>query len=66
LIDRLREAAAEEEYLQAGYELQRYVTENMLYQSVTTLPFTQAAHNYVRGYGGFYAYNRFESTWLDQ
>jgi ABC-type transport system substrate-binding protein len=66
LIDRLREAASEEAYLQAGYELQRHVTENMLYQSVTTLPFTQAARTSVRGYGSFFAYNRFESTWLEQ
>jgi ABC-type transport system substrate-binding protein len=66
LIDRLREATTEEAYLQAGYDLQRYVTENMLYQSVTTLPFTQAARTFVKGYGGFYAYNRFEDTWLDQ
>jgi peptide/nickel transport system substrate-binding protein len=66
LIDRLREATTEEAYLQAGHDLQRYVTENMLFQSVTTLPFTRAAHNYVKGYGSFYAYNRFESTWLDK
>jgi ABC-type transport system substrate-binding protein len=66
LIDRLREATTEEAYLQAGYDLQRYVTENMLYQSVTTLPFTQAARKLVKGYGSFYAYNRFESTWLDK
>jgi ABC-type transport system substrate-binding protein len=66
LIDRLREAATEEAYLQAGYDLQRYVTENMLYQSVTSLPFTQAARTFVKGYGAFYAYNRFETTWLDK
>jgi len=66
LIDRLREAATEEAYLQAGYELQRYVTENMLYQSVTTLPFTQAARTYVKGYGHLYQANRFEATWLEK
>jgi peptide/nickel transport system substrate-binding protein len=66
LIDRLREAATEGAYLQAGYDLQRYVTENMLYQSVTSLPFTQAARTFVKGYGAFYAYNRFETTWLDK
>jgi peptide/nickel transport system substrate-binding protein len=66
LIDRLREAATEEAYLQAGYDLQRYVTENMLYQSVTTLPFTQAAHRYVKGYGHLRAPNRFEATWLER
>jgi peptide/nickel transport system substrate-binding protein len=67
LIDRLREATMEEAFLQAGYELQRYVTENMLYQSVTTLPFTQAAHTYVKGYENLYGYKiRFETTWLDK
>ena len=54
LIDRLREATTEEAFLQAGYDLQRYVTENMLYQSVTTLPFTQAARAYVKGYENLY------------
>ena len=66
LIDRLREAPTEEAYLQAGYDLQRYVTENMLYQSITTLPFTQAARAYVKGYGHLRAPNRFEATWLDR
>jgi peptide/nickel transport system substrate-binding protein len=66
LIDRLREAPTEEAYLKAGHDLQRYVTANMLYQSVTTLPFTQAAHASVQGYGSFFAYNRFESTWLEK
>jgi peptide/nickel transport system substrate-binding protein len=64
LIDRLREAATEEAYRQAGYDLQRYVTENMLYQSITTLPFTQAARTFVKGYGHMRAPNRFEATWI--
>ena len=67
LIDRLRETTTEEAFLQAGYELQRYVTENMLYQSVTTLPFTQAARTYVKGYENLYGYKiRFETTWVDK
>jgi peptide/nickel transport system substrate-binding protein len=67
LIDRLRETTTEEAFLQAGYEVQRYVTENMLYQSVTTLPFTQAARTYVKGYENLYGYKiRFETTWLDK
>jgi ABC-type transport system substrate-binding protein len=66
LIDRLREAPTDGSYLQAGYDLQRYVTENMLYQSLTTLPFTQAAQAYVKGYGHLRAPNRFEATWLDR
>ena len=67
LIDRLREATTEEGFLQAGYELQRYVTENMLFQSVTTLPFSQAARTYVKGYENLYGYKiRFETTWLEK
>jgi ABC-type transport system substrate-binding protein len=67
LIDRLREATTEEGFLQAGYELQRYVTENMWFQSVTTLPFSQAARTYVKGYENLYGYKiRFETTWLDK
>jgi peptide/nickel transport system substrate-binding protein len=67
LIDRLREAATEEAYLQTGYNLQRYVTENMLYQSVTTLPFTQAARANVKGYENLYGYKiRFETPWLEE
>ena len=49
LIDRIKEAPTEETYLQAGYDLQRYVTENMLYQSVTSLPFTQAGTRLCEG-----------------
>jgi ABC-type transport system substrate-binding protein len=67
LIDRLREATTEEDFLQAGYELQRYVTENMLFQSVTTLPFSQAARAYVKGYENLSGYKiRFETTWLEK
>jgi ABC-type transport system substrate-binding protein len=67
LIDRLREAVTEEAFLHAGYELQRYVTDNMLFQSVTTLPFTQAARTYVKGYENLYGYKvRFETTWIDK
>jgi ABC-type transport system substrate-binding protein len=67
LIDRLREAVTEEAFLHAGYELQRYVTDNMLFQSVTTLPFTQAARTYVKGYENLFGYKiRFETTWIDK
>jgi hypothetical protein len=65
LIGRLREAATEEVYVQAGHELQRYVTEHMLYPSVTTLPLIQAARASVQGY----AYGdpmRFETTWIEK
>jgi peptide/nickel transport system substrate-binding protein len=68
LIDRLREAPTEEEYLKAGHELQRYVVaEKMYYLSVSTLPFLQAARTYVKGYENLYGLKiRFETTWLDK
>ena len=68
LIDRLREAPTEEEYLKAGHELQRYVVaEKMYYLSVSTLPFFQAARTYVKGYENLYGLKiRFETTWLDK
>jgi ABC-type transport system substrate-binding protein len=68
LIDRLREAPTEEEYLKVGHELQRYVVaENMYYLSVTTLPFLQAARTYVKDYENLYGLKiRFETTWLDK
>jgi ABC-type transport system substrate-binding protein len=67
LIDRIKEAATEEAYLQAGHDLQRYVTETMLFQSLTTLPFLQAARSYVKGYENLHGHKiRFETTWLDK
>jgi hypothetical protein len=67
VIDRLKETATAEAYLQAGHDLQRYVTENRLYQSVTTLPFLQAARTSVRGYENLHGHKiRFETTWLDK
>jgi ABC-type transport system substrate-binding protein len=68
LIDRMKEAATEEAYLKAGHELQRYmVVETMMYPSVTTLPFLQAARTYVKGYEQLHGFKiRFETTWLDK
>jgi ABC-type transport system substrate-binding protein len=68
LIDRLREATTDEEYLQAGRELQRYVVaETMIYPSLTTLPFIQAARANVKGYEQLNGFKiRFETMWLDR
>jgi hypothetical protein len=47
--------------------LQQYVTETMLFQSLTTLPFLQAARTYVKGYENLHGFKiRFETTWLDK
>jgi ABC-type oligopeptide transport system substrate-binding subunit len=68
LIDRLREAATDDEYLKAGQELQRYVVaETMIYPSLTTLPFIQAARTYVKGYEQLHGFKvRFGSMWMDK
>jgi ABC-type transport system substrate-binding protein len=66
LIDRMREAATEEAYLQAGYDFQRYVVENMMSTSVSSYGHLQAARSYVKGYENLHGYKlRFETTWLD-
>jgi ABC-type transport system substrate-binding protein len=68
LIDRVREAPTDDEYLKAGQELQRYVVaETMIYPSLTTLPFIQAARTYVKGDEQLHGFKiRFESMWLDR
>jgi peptide/nickel transport system substrate-binding protein len=68
LIDRLREATTDEAYLTAGHDLQRYVVpETMIYTSLTTLPFIQAARAPVKGYEQLNGFKvRFETVWLDR
>jgi peptide/nickel transport system substrate-binding protein len=67
LIDRMKEAATEEAYRQAGYDFQRYLVENMMVTSATTLPFLQAARTHVKGYEHLHGFKiRFETTWLDK
>jgi hypothetical protein len=67
-LDRLRKATTDEDYLQAGRELQRYVVaETMIYPSLTTLPFIQAARTNVKGYEQLNGFKiRFETMWLDK
>jgi ABC-type oligopeptide transport system substrate-binding subunit len=67
MIDRIKQAATEEEYLREGQNLQRYIADQMLYPGVTTLPFIQAARAYVKGYENLHGHKvRFETTWLDK
>jgi peptide/nickel transport system substrate-binding protein len=67
LIDHMRETATEEEYLQAGYDFQRYVVQNMLTTSVSSYAHLQAARSYVKGYENLHGYKlRFETTWMDK
>jgi hypothetical protein len=67
LIDRMREAATEEAFRQAGDDFQRYVVENMITTSVSSFAFLQAARSYVKGSENLHGYKlRFETTWLDK
>jgi ABC-type transport system substrate-binding protein len=67
LWDRLKRAPTPEEFSRLSHEVQRYIVGNMVQMSATTLPFIQAARDYVKGYvfeRGFKI--RFETTWLDK
>ena len=67
LIDRMKEAATEETYRQAGHDFQRYVAENMIVTSAASVPFLQAARTYVKGYEHLHGFKiQFETTWLDK
>jgi hypothetical protein len=66
-IDRMKEAATEEAFLQAGYDFQQYLADNMMTTSVTSLPFLQAARTSVKGYEHLHGFKiRFETTWLEK
>jgi hypothetical protein len=63
----MKEAGTEEAFLQAGYDLQGYIAENMTSTSVTSLPFLQAARRSGKGYESLHGFkSRFETTWLDK
>jgi len=67
LIDRMREAATEEAFLQAGEDLQRYMAEHMLIASIASVPFLQATRPHVKGYEHLHGFKiRFETTWLER
>jgi hypothetical protein len=50
LIDGMKEAPTEAALLQAGYDFQRYVMDQMLTCGIASLPFLQAARSDVKGY----------------
>ena len=67
LIDRMKEAGTEEAFLQAGYDFQGDIAENMMTTRVTSLPFLQAARASVKGYEHWHgSKTRFETTWLEK
>jgi hypothetical protein len=65
LIDRFKQTTTEGHYRQAGHNPQRYVTEHVPYQSVTTIPLIQAAHAAVKGYA-YADRSCTETTWLGE
>ncbi len=53
--------------IQAGQDLQRYLTENMMIASVASVPFLQAARPYVQGYEHLHGFKiQFVTTWLSK
>jgi ABC-type transport system substrate-binding protein len=67
LLDRLRQAGTEADYIKAGEDLQEYATRQMLYFGVATLPDIEAARDYVKGYVFMRGFKkRFETVWLDK
>ena len=67
LLDNLRQASTEADYLKAGEDLQEYATRQMLYFGVATLPDIEAASDSMKGYVFMRGYKkRFETVWLDK
>jgi ABC-type oligopeptide transport system substrate-binding subunit len=67
LIDRMREAATEEAFRQAGHDIQRYIAEHMMIADIASVPFLQAARPRVKGYEHLHGFKiQFETAWLDQ
>jgi ABC-type transport system substrate-binding protein len=67
LWNQLQQASTSEEFSRLSQEVQRYIISNMVQMSATTLPFIQAARDYVKGFvfeRGFKI--RFETTWIDK
>jgi len=67
LLDRLRQASTEADYIKAGEDLQEYATRQMMYFGVTTLPDIEADSDTMKGYVFMRGYKkRFETVWLNK
>jgi peptide/nickel transport system substrate-binding protein len=67
LLNRLSQAGTEAEYLKVGEELQEYLTTQMIYMSVASLPSVEAVQESVKGYVFLRGFKkRFETTWLER
>jgi hypothetical protein len=52
---------------EVGYDFRRYIAENMMTTSATSLPFLRAARTSVKGDEHLHGFKiRFETTWLDK
>jgi peptide/nickel transport system substrate-binding protein len=67
LLDRLRQAGTEADYIKVGEDLQAYATSQMLYFGIATLPDIEAAREAMKGYVFMRGFKkRFETVWLDK
>jgi ABC-type transport system substrate-binding protein len=67
VLDHLRQAGTEADYIKAGEDLQEYATRQMMYFGVATLPDIEAASDKMKGYVFMRGYKkRFETVWLDK
>jgi peptide/nickel transport system substrate-binding protein len=67
LIDRMKGAATEEAFRQAGHDIQRYLADHMMIASIASVPFLQAARPHVGGYEHLHGFKiQFDTTWLDK
>jgi ABC-type oligopeptide transport system substrate-binding subunit len=66
-LNRLSQAGTEAEYLKVGEVLQEYLTTQMIYMSVASLPSVEAVRESVKGYVFLRDFKKpFETTWLEQ
>jgi ABC-type transport system substrate-binding protein len=67
LLDHLRRASTEDEYIKAGENLQEYATKQMMYFGVATLPDIEAARDTMQGYVFMRGFKkRFETVWVNR
>jgi peptide/nickel transport system substrate-binding protein len=67
MLDRLRKASTEADYIKAGEDLQEYVTKQMMYFGVATLPDIEAARDSMKGYVFMRGFKkRFETVWMEK
>jgi ABC-type transport system substrate-binding protein len=67
ILDRLRQAPTEADYIKAGEDLQEYATRQMMYFGIATLPDLEAARDAMQGYVFMRGFKkRYETVWLNR